>query len=205
MSTSQIRSRTVWTVALHGGAALLLVMLAWEAREVLFWVGGAAFLALSLRPMVQWLERRRLGRVPSTLLVYALFASSLGVLSWTLLPMLAEQARGLAGQLPRAIGALHRFPAFGRLPWPDAAGELRVWVEENVGKLAGSALDVLTHAVALVAELMTIFFLSIFMLVFGGDLFASILGWMPPPRRPSVLVLTEKIERTVGGSSWEPQ
>src|SRR5688572_12173242 len=59
---SQIRPRTVWTVALHLlliGACLTILS---GAREVLSWILVASFLALSLDPAVRFLEEHRLRR-----------------------------------------------------------------------------------------------------------------------------------------------
>jgi predicted PurR-regulated permease PerM len=77
-------------------AALVVAGLYW-AKAVLIPVALAVLLAFALTPLSEWLERRRLGRVPSALLVSAVALSLLGGLVW----VAGVQVRHLSDELPR--------------------------------------------------------------------------------------------------------
>jgi predicted PurR-regulated permease PerM len=66
------------------------------AQDVLIPLALAMLLTFLLAPLVQWLERRKLGRAPSVLLVVVLAFGSLGVLGYVVF----NQVMGLAQDLP---------------------------------------------------------------------------------------------------------
>lgn len=95
-------------------AAMLIYLL----KPILTPFAIAAMLAYLGDPLVDWLERRRLGRTAGVVAVFAVIFSALLVLTFLLVPNLEQQFGALARQLPRYIG----------------------WVEENIVPRLANAL-----------------------------------------------------------------
>jgi predicted PurR-regulated permease PerM len=96
------------------------------ARQALFWVAGLIVLGIVLRvtapvllpfvvgfavaylldPVVDWLERRRLGRGLAATLVLAVFSLLLVLLLVLMAPLIQSQVIGLVGRAPDLVAAL---------------------------------------------------------------------------------------------------
>jgi predicted PurR-regulated permease PerM len=76
---------------------VLIVAALYWAQSVLIPVALAVLLAFALSPLAGWLERRRLGRIPSSLLVTAVALSLLGGLAW----VAVLQVRNLSEEIPK--------------------------------------------------------------------------------------------------------
>ena len=83
-------------VNILGGVALAMAFLYW-ARDVLIPLALAVLLTFLLIPVVKWLQRLGLWRVPSVILVVILAGSLLGGIGWVVM----LQLRNLANDLPR--------------------------------------------------------------------------------------------------------
>jgi predicted PurR-regulated permease PerM len=94
------RLSTAWQRAAGSLITLAAVMLTigflYWARPILVPIALAALLAFLLSPLVSWLQRRGLPRVPAVLLVTAWAGIVIAVLSWVFF----AQVLHLAGQLP---------------------------------------------------------------------------------------------------------
>jgi predicted PurR-regulated permease PerM len=90
------RVRAMPLVNVLGTFAILLGLLYW-ARVVLMPVALAVLLTFLLNPVVNWLHRLRLGRVPAVMVVVLLAGSLLGGIGW----VVTVQLTGLANDLPQ--------------------------------------------------------------------------------------------------------
>jgi len=99
-----VSPRTVFRWAVAGALGLLVVFLgAWAVflvRDVLVQIAVAAFIALSLDPLVRWMISRRIGRGYAVTIIFVLFLGLLAVALWAAIPPLAEQATRLATDFP---------------------------------------------------------------------------------------------------------
>ena len=74
----------------------ILVAALYLGRELLIPFALAFLLAPILTPLVEWLERCRLGRIPAVVIVMALTCAMLGVTAW----FLTQQMTELVARLP---------------------------------------------------------------------------------------------------------
>ncbi len=81
-------------------AGVVIIACVYWAQTVFIQVALAIFLTFLLSPLVSALQRRRLGRVPSVLLVVVLTAMVLGSVGWAV----THQVVGLVEQLPTYTG-----------------------------------------------------------------------------------------------------
>jgi predicted PurR-regulated permease PerM len=102
------RSTVVWLAI---GAALLVLL--YVLRPILFPFLLAAILAYVCLPLVRWLDRRRLPRAASVVLVLMLALAALALLFGIVLPLLVREITALVGQVPGWLDTLDQRVA----PW----------------------------------------------------------------------------------------
>ncbi|MBC7174478.1 MAG: AI-2E family transporter, partial [Polyangiaceae bacterium] len=193
------RTRAVWIV--FGNALLLATILAvgWAAREVIGWTAVALLFALAMYPAVLWLRKRR---VPRWLAVLAVCTVALGLISalvGTVVPLLVQQLRALVESAPTL---LRRLEATAPVRWAEQTFGLMAQIDdavhEELSSVAAPALAVAGTVVHGVFATVSVVVLTIFMLVFGEELFEGAMAWVKPSERERVRSLALRMRRVVG-------
>jgi len=195
-----VRPRTLLTsagVLLGLGAAVLIV---WEARRALTWVLISLFLALALNPAVEALQRRGLQRRAAAVATIYLFALGLVILATALLtPTIVNQVTDLADAAP---GYVRDF-SHGRGPLGSLERKYHVsdHVRDAVGGNggAGTALSIGRGIVTGIAGVVTIVFMTLFMLLEGPAWTERIYGLVPAHSQERWRGVGYDIYRTIGG------
>jgi predicted PurR-regulated permease PerM len=200
------RPRTVLTVAaiLLGIAIALWVV--WISRRVVVWMLVSLLLALALNPAVHALQRRgvrrRGGAVSIVYLVAVLIVAAIGAL---IVPTIVQQVNDLVDAAPGYVSDL----TAGRGPLGFL--ETKYHVVERVrdavqgngsSRLTGgasAALDVARSVVTFVVAVVTIAFMTFFMLLEGPAWIERLLGLLPERSRPRWQAVGRDVYRTVGG------
>jgi putative heme transporter len=197
---SQVTTRTVWIVGLNILAMTGVLTVAYQTREVIAWILVALFVALALNPAVKWLALRG---VPRGVAVGGVLLAATGILALlvgTMVPVLVEQGRGLVKAGP---DMLERLRESRLVEWVDShAGWLESAKRELGVRAGGAARPIFRFVGGLFTGLLaalTVTVLTIFMLMFGGDLFHGALEWIAPDKRPRYVMLAGKIHHAVGG------
>jgi predicted PurR-regulated permease PerM len=158
-------------------------LLAWRLRLLLLLVAVAFFIALLLQPFVHLLQQRGLRRSAAVALVYAVLVALAGTFGYLIfhplyssatrfaadLPSLVRQAQHGKGQVGRLITRLH-LAAYVQQHAPA--------LENAITKIGKPALAVGKTVLSGVVGLVTIAFISLFMLLEGPKIFFSLLSWM---------------------------
>jgi predicted PurR-regulated permease PerM len=198
----EIRPRTLLTSAgvLLGLGVVILVV--WVARHALTWVLISLFLALALNPAVESLERRGLRRRGAAVATIYLFALVAVVLSTALLtPTLVHQA----GQLADAAPGYVRDFSHGRGPLGSLERKYHVSdhvqqaLGSNGGAGASTALSIGRGIVTGIAGVVTIIFMTLFMLLEGPSWVERGLAVVPARSRERWRSVGYEIYRTIGG------
>jgi predicted PurR-regulated permease PerM len=191
--------RTVWAVGLQ----VLLLVLCWviirQLYPVLTLLAVVVLLSIALDPLVRRLERWGLKRGLGVAVVALMLLGVMGVLVGTLVPMLVQQLQGFVQTMPERLEQL------SQAAWVQDLTRkygVQVKAEDLVhfepADLAGRAIDVLSSSLGLVAAGITVVALTVFSLLFGADLYESILQWVSPRRRPRVRQLVGRMREAVG-------
>ncbi|MDQ3849370.1 MAG: AI-2E family transporter, partial [Actinomycetota bacterium] len=201
-----IRPRTVFTVAVVLLGVLLATWIIWVSRRVLVWALVSLFLALALNPAVDALQRRGLRRRGvAVALVYLLVIAFLAGIGALIVPTLVQQVNDLIDAAP---GYLRDLTA-GRGPLGFL--ETKYHVVERVEKAvrggggsspiggASAALDVTRSVLTFVAGLVTITFMTFFMLLEGPLWVDRLAGLAPRRTQPHWRRIGHDIYRVVGG------
>ncbi|MBZ4415789.1 AI-2E family transporter [Myxococcus sp. RHSTA-1-4] len=192
--------RTVWAVGLQ----VLLLGLCWLAIRQLYPVltllAVVVLVSIALDPLVRRLERWGLKRGLGVAVVALLLLGVMALLVGTLVPMLVQQLQSLVQSLPGRLQALSEAEWVRDL---SRRYDVQLRTEDLLARfepadLAGRAIDVLSSTLGLVATGITVVALTVFTLLFGADLYESILQWVSPRRRPRVRLLVSRMREAVG-------
>ncbi|TSC23969.1 AI-2E family transporter [Corallococcus sp. Z5C101001] len=200
---SQVSPRTVFTVCFAVLGVMVLVLLVIKTRVALTLTGIAALLALSLEHGVSRLEKRGLQRwLAIALVLFALFIaiSALGLL---VIPDLVTQVDALVSQWPqlwkqvRGTGVLHALnQRLHSLGWSEKLEEA---TPALAGPLPALIMSAIGGVVGLLGGTLTVFFLVVFMLVFGGGVLKHLLELARPDHRLRYVRVLRNVYGATGG------
>jgi predicted PurR-regulated permease PerM len=199
------RPRTIFGII---GAILLVLLVLYVlyiARHVLSWLLISLFLTLALNPAVEALERRGLRRgwsVGVTVLAALAVLAGLGAL---FIPTLVDQVNHFADKVPDYIHDLTK--GKGRLGFLETkyhiVERVKAAIHKNgVTKIAvgaGAAVSVTKSVISAIVALLTIIFMTIFMLLEGPVWMDRLYGLVAVEQQPRWRRVGHEIYRTIGG------
>jgi predicted PurR-regulated permease PerM len=175
------------------------------ARQVITWIFVALFLALAMNPAVSFLEQRGWRRGLATGAVFLAVGIVIAGMAALVIPPLVDQVSGFIDAVPGYIHDLTKGKGpFGFLERKYHIVErVRQMVANGGGsKLAGGASAVLSltrSVVTAVVGVVTILFLTVFILLEGPTWWERGLGLMQPGSRPRWRNVGHRIGRTISG------
>jgi predicted PurR-regulated permease PerM len=202
-----VRPRTVLMVALVLLGVAVLVEVVLMSQRVLIWMFVSLLLALALNPAIEMLQRhgiRRRGAAAAV--VYLLVAAFLAGVGALIVPTLVQQVGDFIQAVPGYVQELTR----GRGPLGFL--ETKYHVVERVQKAvngngngpspiaggASAALDVTRSVVTFVAAVVTITFLTLFMLLEGPQWVRRVIALLPARARPGATAIADDVYRMIG-------
>jgi predicted PurR-regulated permease PerM len=192
------------TTVLKAALIALAVYMGIVASEVLLTIGLAFVFALGLDPLVVQLTRRGLGRGKAALLVFlGLFAVVSVLVVWVATPVWNE-IRNLADDVPGYVQDLEDEPLFDQLArHTDVTEKAEQLARDAAAKLpeAASALLGITGAlVGSVLSIVTLVFLTLFLLIGLPDLKRGSLALLPPAEAARVDRVLSDVTDTISSS-----
>jgi predicted PurR-regulated permease PerM len=200
-----VRPRTVFTVVGIGLLVALVLLVVWLSRGVFGWILIAVFLAMALNPAVEFVERRGMGRGPAAAIVFVLALCAIGGISYLLVPPLVGQITDFVDAVPDLVDDL--VAGEGPLGFLQEdyqiVDRVREAIEDQgVGGIlgfTGAGLSIARGVLTAVVGVVTIAFLTLFLLLDGQRLVRTFLDVLPQPSRPRWERTFTGIYRTVGG------
>jgi predicted PurR-regulated permease PerM len=200
------RPRTVLTVTLLIVGVAIVLWVVWVSRRVLVWTFVSMFLAIALSPAVDALERRGLRRRgAAAAVVYVILLAVIAGIGALFLPTLIQQVNDFVSAVPGYVRDLTR--GRGPLGFLEARYHVVERVQEAVksggsGRLAGgatAALDVTRSVITFVAGVVTIAFMTFFMLLEGPAWRDRLIALMPEPSHARAHAIAQEVSRTIAG------
>jgi predicted PurR-regulated permease PerM len=203
----RFRARTIFVVLGIVLAVALILQLVVIARQVITWIVISVFLALALNPFVEWLQRRGVRRRGAAAAVaYLVVLLALAGLGSLFVPTLVEEVRGFANALPGYVEDVSE----GRGPLGDLVEryELQARVERAIDEsgggsqllgLSGTAIAVTKGVLTAVIAIVTIAFLTFFMLLEGPAWMDRFYRLLPESSQARWRQIGHDIYRTIGG------
>lgn len=198
-----ISVRNVLTVCLTVLAVATVVYVVLQTRLALTLIVGAALIATALNHLVERLERLGMRRPAAIALVMITLLVALTGIGLAVIPTALDQGQSLVKQAPALIAKLRQTPFYQRLDGRFHLDEhlAGIW-ELGAGNLQAAlapALRALSGALGVFGAFVTLFFLNIFMLAFGGRLIRAALGEATPARRARYERILSKVYDSMGG------
>jgi predicted PurR-regulated permease PerM len=199
------RPRTILIVLGLTLLVLFLLSFLYLAWHVITWILIAVFLALALNPAVEFFERKGLRRGFSAAAVFLLALAAISLLGFLVIPPLVSQVRDFIEAVPGFIDEL----TAGRGPLGFLQEDYQIVdrvsdaIEERgaggVLGVAAPAQAIAASVVTAVVGVITIVFLTFFMLLEGRRSVDRFLALLPESARPRWARVGRDIYRTVGG------
>ena len=186
------------------GVAIVLEVL-WVTRSVIIWVLIALFLAMALNPAVEFLVRRGFRRGAAVGIVFVGAILVIAGIAATFVPTLVKEVNDLADAVPGYIDDLTR--GRGKLGFLERDYQIVERAREAIEKsgaggvlgLSSTALSLTKSILNAVVAIVTIAFLTLFMLLEGPAWVERIYGLISEPAQPRWRKVGGDIYRTVGG------
>src|SRR3954463_8031457 len=200
------RPRTIVTAAALLVAVGVVLWVVWVARRVLVWTFVSAFLAVALSPAVDAIQRRGLHRRgAAAAVVYLVLIAIIAGLGALFIPTLVKQTNDLVDAAPGYVKDLTA--GRGPLGFLETKYHVVERVQDAVkgngsGRLAGgatAALDVTRSVITFVAGVVTILFMTFFMLLEGAAWRDRLIALLPARIQPRAHGMASEIGRTIGG------
>ena len=169
----RFRPRAILTVIGVVLAVAIVLEVIWVTRSVIIWVLIAVFLAMALNPAVEFLVRRGMKRGPAVGIVFIGAILVIVGIAATFVPTLVREVNDLADAIPGYIDDLTR--GRGRLGFLERDYHIVERAREAIEKsgaggvlgLSNTALSLTKSILNAVIAVVTIAFLTLFMLLEG--------------------------------------
>jgi predicted PurR-regulated permease PerM len=199
------RPRTILLVIGIIVASFLTLEVLWISRRVLSWIFIALFLALALNPAVDRLERRLGRRGAATGVVSVAAVGAIVLIGWLFIPTLVDQVDNFAHNVPNYLDDLTK--GRGRLGFLETKYHLVEKARKALNEggssklfgLSGTALAVARGIVNAVLAIVTIAFMTFFMLLEGRNWIDSFFSLLKPESEKRWRAVGHDIYKTVGG------
>jgi predicted PurR-regulated permease PerM len=198
--------RTILTVLATTIAVAVVLEVIWISRHVIVWILVSLFLALAMNPAVEFFQRKGIHRRGLAAgLTYILVLVALVALGALFVPTVVNQVTDFAGKVPDYVRDIsHGKGRLGFLETKyDIADRIRRAIKSGgVSKVlgfSGTAVAVTKSVISLVVAIVTIAFLTFFMLLEGPKWVDRIYGLLPAESQPRWRKVGHDIYRTVGG------
>ena len=187
-------------------AALVMIQIVQVARGVLIWIFVAIFLAVALNPAVEWLMAHGVRRRGfAVAIAYLGTLGAIAALGASFIPILVDQVNNFVDAVPGYVEDLTR--GRGRLGFLERDYHITARVREAVEDggaakalgLSGTALAVTKSVISAVIAIVTIAFLTLFMLLEGPAWVERGYGLLPEEAQPRWRSVGHDVYRTIGG------
>lgn len=197
--------RDLFYKAMSAGAGVLLVVgLAWSLVslvEVWMIVLGALLVSATLNPAVAFLMRLRAPRLLAVSVTFLTLLAGVTVLFVVLIPGIMAQGQELASKLPAYAGELQALLTRMHEEHPTAipAGtQVMGFLGEQASLVLGNAFSFTTRFIWILVVVLSIMFLSLFMLLDGARLQDALMRLMPIPQKLHMPALIHTVGERVG-------
>ncbi|MBM3677441.1 MAG: AI-2E family transporter [Actinobacteria bacterium] len=187
------------------GSAIVLWTI-WVTKSVLIWALIALFLAMALNPAVDWVMERGVRRRGIAVgIVYVATLAVIAGISATFIPTLVTEVQDFVDAVPGYVDDLTQ--GKGKLGFLEREFAIVEKVREAVEKsgaagvlgLSTTALSITKSILTAVVAVITIAFLTLFMLLEGPAWAERVFSLFPPQSQPRWRKVGHDIYRTVGG------
>lgn len=197
---TQVSARTVWFVGLNILAMAAVVLFIYSTRQIFLLLLISLILTGGINPVIDWMEGKGLKRPLAVILLFAVLFALLVLLILSFIPLFQDQIANFVDSAPGLLGRIREHPLFR---WVDERYNVTDFIRhdlERYGKDMGLFFfGVLKGFFQGIFAILTVAVLTIFMLIFGGEIIIRALDLLTPGRRFRYLQLARAMQKTVAG------
>ena len=194
-------------VTLGGLGALVLGLAITSLSTVLIYIALALFAALGLDPAVRFLERRRLSRALSVVVVIAALIVVVALVLWTILPVVIEQIASFVRSVPGMIGDFQRSDLYRALDdqfgdqFQGLVGDVQTFLTDpgNIASIGGGALQLGADIATGISGVVVVLVLTLYFVATLPTMKKALLRLVPARDRLRTSDITDQITDSVGG------
>ena len=211
-------SRSIWTridrpfvfgflVTLGGLGAIVLGLAISSLSTVLIYIALALFASLGLDPAVRFLERRRLSRAVSVVIVILSLIVVVGLILWMVLPIIIEQIASFVRSVPGMIADFQRSDLYSTLEdqfgdqFQSLVDDVQTFLTDpgNIASIGGGALQVGASIASGISGVIIVLVLTLYFVATLPTMKQALLRLAPARDRARASDITEQITDSVGG------
>ena len=202
--TRRITPRDVFTVLWVGLIFFLALFLLYELRRLLIWLAVSIFAAAVISPVVNHLERRGMRRGLAVAIVVIGVLILLAALGYAFIDPLIDQANNFADDLPELVDEVREVPVvkdvLDRFNVEQGLEQTSEDLPQTLVGYSGAVIAVFKTIGEVILGTVTIFVLTVFLLLYGPEFVAAgIMLVRDPKRRETVQRIGNDISRAVSG------
>lgn len=196
--------RDIFYKALSATAGFMVIAgVAWsmlKLSEVWMILVASLLVAATLSPAATWLARRGLPRAIAVTLTFLATLAAIGVLFLVLIPSIIAQGQELAARAPGYLAELQALLArlHAQNPSIPEGTTLMGYLSNQASSLLGNAVSVTTWLMWVLVVVLSILFISLFILLDGPRLQTTLLRFIPLPQKSEVPALLHTVQERVG-------
>lgn len=187
------------------GLGILILTSVVALSTVLTYIGAALFIALGLDPLVGFLERRRIPRWASLVIVFVvIFGAATGIV-WALVPIIIDQSGSLVTSITAFVnnGTYQDWYGWLRDQFPsgtvdDTVAQLWTGLQSNIGNITGGVLQVTGKVISGVFGTIIVIILTIYFTASMHSFKRASYALVPASRRARFIDIAEQITDSVG-------
>lgn len=179
----EISHRTIiFTLLLLAGLWLLL-----QIRDILFLLFISFILMSALRPIVEWLEDRRIPRLLAIFILYALVFGVIGVTIAGMIPTLVSQSGKLFTEIPNFLNRM----------FPYVSLDMQS-LSQQIAPVGENIVKVTVGVFSNIVTLLTVLTFTFYFLLERGNLKAILSGLLGGPVGDRVFSVLLRVEKRLG-------
>jgi putative heme transporter len=196
---SQVSPKSAAVVAVTALGVSFAAWFVWKTTGALLVTAVALLLAVALNRFVEWLERHRFSRGAGIAVAMIAVVGLLVAFGFLFIPPVVSQIEQLSNEWPRLLASAQHTDFYRFLQQHLHLDRVEGLLEKHAGEAVGSALAAVQFIVEGIGAVVTVLFVTIFMLAVGRRLVLACLAQAKPDRRARYARVVSELYRALGG------
>jgi predicted PurR-regulated permease PerM len=152
-----------WRAIFKVIAAIILFWVIYLLREVIVWAVLALIISALFNPLIEVIEKRKIGRIPAVIIVYLSFILIVGLILFIIIPPLVVETQYFSSSFSQYFNKVPSFLSQIGLDSFEGIYSLNSSLNQSLVKLSSNILGIFSSLFGSIFAGLTVFVLAIFM------------------------------------------